>query len=77
MASSGLPKIAIVWRGDRDARQTATQQNNRFYRIFEELEHAGMTAERLHSPISVGPKRCCAHHRLRSLGNRLSRPVSS
>nr|WP_246652223.1 hypothetical protein [Rhizobium laguerreae] len=31
------PRIAIVWRGDRDARRAATPQNNRFHRIFEEL----------------------------------------
>ena len=38
-------KIAIVWRGDREARQTATPQNNRFYRIFEELAALGLQAE--------------------------------
>ena len=30
-------KIAILWRGDAEARHAATPQNNRFYRIFEEL----------------------------------------
>ena len=30
-------KVAILWRGDREARQAATPQNNRFHRIFEEL----------------------------------------
>jgi hypothetical protein len=38
-------KIAIVWRGDREARQAATPQNNRFYRIFEELDALGLQAE--------------------------------
>ena len=38
-------KIAIVWRGDRAARQTATPQNNRFRRIFEELAGLGIRAE--------------------------------
>src|SRR5271167_4222172 len=38
-------KIAIVWRGDREARQAATPQNNRFYRIFEELAALGLQAE--------------------------------
>ncbi len=38
-------KIAIVWRGDREARQAATPQNNRFYRIFEELAALGLEAE--------------------------------
>jgi len=37
--------IAILWRGDRQARQAATPQNNRFHRIFEELEKAGIHAE--------------------------------
>ena len=30
-------KIAILWRGDAEARQATTPQNNRFYRIFEVL----------------------------------------
>jgi hypothetical protein len=39
------PRIAIVWRGDREARDTATPQNNRFHRIFEELVSVGLTPE--------------------------------
>jgi hypothetical protein len=38
-------KIAILWRGDAEARQVATPQNNRFYRIFEELAAVGIHAE--------------------------------
>jgi len=38
-------KLAIVWRGDRAARETATTQNNRFHRIFEELAALGIDAE--------------------------------
>jgi hypothetical protein len=38
-------KIAIVWRGDRAARQAATPQNNRFHRVFEELAAVGVAAE--------------------------------
>jgi hypothetical protein len=38
-------KIAILWRGDRKARQAATPQNNRFFRIFEELAALGIAAE--------------------------------
>jgi hypothetical protein len=38
-------KIAILWRGDAAARQTATPENNRFYRIFEELAAVGIHAE--------------------------------
>ena len=38
-------KVAVVWRGDTAARGAATPQNNRFYRIFEELAAAGIHAE--------------------------------
>ncbi|MGM4917928.1 Cj0069 family protein [Tardiphaga sp. 813_E8_N1_3] len=38
------PKVAILWRGDAETRQTATSQNNRFHRIFEELEAVGIEA---------------------------------
>ena len=38
-------RIAILWRGDREARQSATPQNNRYHRIFEELMSLGITAE--------------------------------
>jgi hypothetical protein len=37
--------VAILWRGDREARQAATPQNNRFHRIFAALEAAGVRAE--------------------------------
>ena len=30
-------KIAILWRGDAEARQAATPQNNRFYRSSRSL----------------------------------------
>jgi hypothetical protein len=40
-----LYKVAILWRGDAQARQAATPQNNRFYRIFEELAAVGIEAE--------------------------------
>ncbi|TCA89221.1 Cj0069 family protein [Rhizobium leguminosarum] len=39
------PQIAIVWRGDREARRAATPQNNRFHRIFEELAAVGLAPE--------------------------------
>jgi hypothetical protein len=38
-------KVAVVWRGGREARDTATPQNNRFYRVFEELAAIGIHAE--------------------------------
>jgi hypothetical protein len=45
MASPEHPRIAIVWRGDRDARRDATPQNNRFHRVFEELAAIGIATE--------------------------------
>lgn len=38
-------RVAVLWRGDREARRTATPQNNRFHRIFEELAALGIDAE--------------------------------
>jgi hypothetical protein len=38
-------KIAILWRGDAEARRVATPHNNRFYRIFQELNALGIDAE--------------------------------
>jgi hypothetical protein len=38
-------RIAVLWRGDREARRTATPQNNRFHRVFEELAALGIHAE--------------------------------
>jgi hypothetical protein len=38
-------RIAVVWRGDREARRAATPQNNRFHRVFEELAALGVDAE--------------------------------
>jgi hypothetical protein len=40
----GRPKVAILWRGDAETRRTATPHNNRFHRIFEELDAAGIEA---------------------------------
>lgn len=39
-----VPRVAVVWRGDRETRRTATPQNNRFHRVFEELSAAGIGA---------------------------------
>ena len=38
-------RVAILWRGDRATRAAATPQNNRYRRIFEELEARGIHAE--------------------------------
>jgi hypothetical protein len=45
MTTRGPGKVAILWRGDHEARRTATPANNRFYRVFEELAAAGILAE--------------------------------
>src|ERR1700738_1545239 len=38
-------KVAIVWRGDRETRAAATPHNNRYHRIFAELQALGAEAE--------------------------------
>ncbi len=43
--TTGRTRVAVVWRGDREARRTATPHNNRFHRIFEELAAIGIHAE--------------------------------
>jgi hypothetical protein len=43
--SSKTTRIAILWRGDRDARRTATAQTSRFHRVFEALYALGIEAE--------------------------------
>ena len=45
MASVKHYRIAVLWRGDREARRAATPQNNRFHRVFEELAALGIHAE--------------------------------
>ncbi|HJU19200.1 MAG TPA: Cj0069 family protein [Stellaceae bacterium] len=42
---SKLYKVAILWRGDAEARRTVTPEDNRFYRVFEELAALGIQAE--------------------------------
>jgi hypothetical protein len=38
-------KVAILWRGDAEARRNATPQTNRFHRVFEHLAALGIHAE--------------------------------
>jgi hypothetical protein len=38
-------KLALLGRGDRQARCNATPQNNRLNRVFEELATFGISAE--------------------------------
>lgn len=45
MAAGERGRIAVLWRGEAEARRTATPQNNRFYRVFEELSALGIHAE--------------------------------
>ena len=45
MADNDIGRLAVLWRGDREARRSATPQNNRFYRVFEELAALGVHAE--------------------------------
>ena len=45
MTKTETGKIAVLWRGDHEARKSATPENNRFYRVFEELKALGIHAE--------------------------------
>jgi hypothetical protein len=45
MTAAATGKLALLWRGDREARRTATPQSNRFTRVFEELAAIGISAE--------------------------------
>src|SRR3954454_14046637 len=38
-------RVAVLWRGDHEARRNAMPQNNRYHRIFEELAALGMHPE--------------------------------
>ena len=45
MAVGGTGKLALLWRGDRQARRNSTPHNNRFNRVFEALAALGIHAE--------------------------------
>jgi hypothetical protein len=45
MATTPFYKTALLWRGDREAQRAATPQNNRYYRVFEELAALGIATE--------------------------------
>src|SRR5258708_81136 len=45
MTVAETAKLALLWRGDRQARCSATPQNNRLNRVFEELARFGISAE--------------------------------
>jgi hypothetical protein len=45
MGAGEVGKLALLWRGDRDARNAATPDNNRFSLLFKELAALGIHAE--------------------------------
>jgi len=45
MAGAKSYRVAVLWRGDHEARRAATPQNNRYHRVFEELAALGVHAE--------------------------------
>jgi hypothetical protein len=45
MASNKIGRIALLWRGDRDARAKATPTNNRLSPLFEALAAVNVAAE--------------------------------
>ncbi|HEY4940708.1 MAG TPA: hypothetical protein VII56_04720 [Rhizomicrobium sp.] len=45
MTKGAIGMVALLWRGDRKARDTLTAQNNRLVRIFEALAARGIHAE--------------------------------
>lgn len=45
MAASEGGKLALLWRGDREARKAATPDNNRFSLLFKHLAALGVHAE--------------------------------
>lgn len=45
MSEMRIPRIALVYPGDYEARQAATTENNRFADLFHALKNLGVTAE--------------------------------
>jgi hypothetical protein len=39
-----IARVALLWRGDGQARRNATPNNSRFRRVFEELAALGVHA---------------------------------
>src|SRR5262249_31723511 len=44
-SAHSMPRVALVYPGDRAARQAATAENNRFAPVFRALETLGLSAE--------------------------------
>ena len=57
MAGEKVGKLALLWRGDRQARSEATTHNNRFSGVFQALATRGIEAEpaRIPSPPRPAP----------------------
>jgi hypothetical protein len=45
MTTEIVPKLALLWRGDQEARRNATPQNSRLNSVFEALAMLGLHAE--------------------------------
>ncbi|MBV9250448.1 MAG: Cj0069 family protein [Acetobacteraceae bacterium] len=45
MTSKAIGRLALLWRGDREARRLATPENNRWHRIFAELAALNIRAD--------------------------------
>jgi Domain of unknown function (DUF6815) len=45
MSTAMIGRVALLWRGDREARRNAAPENNRWHRIFAELAALGVHAE--------------------------------
>src|ERR1700676_5618880 len=45
MTGNEAGKLALLWRGDRQARSAATADNNRLNQVFEALAALGIRAE--------------------------------
>jgi hypothetical protein len=45
MSVAPIGKLALLWRGDREARRQATPENNRWHRVFAELAALNIHAE--------------------------------
>ncbi len=52
------PRVALLWRGDREARAAATPENSRLRAVFEALAAAGVAAEpAVYSEEAIGEVR--------------------
>ena len=45
MVTGAIGRVGVLWRGDRDARDNTTAENNRLRSVFDALAAADVTAE--------------------------------